>query len=115
LSKTDYCVDPANINIGDGEQEPGTGEAEIPVIGASRCKRDGTPFLPDYGEDSAPRLLLREGVIDEIPTDICDMQRNMTMKNVILVVGDGMGWEMVSFVVHLTDLAACIECTRAFV
>ena len=36
-------------------------------------------------------LLLREGVIDEIPASLCG--HNNT-KNVILVIGDGMGWEM---------------------
>lgn len=37
-------------------------------------------------------MLLREGVIDEIPSSLCGNPKN---KNVILVVGDGMGWEMV--------------------
>jgi hypothetical protein len=37
-------------------------------------------------------LLLREGVIDQIPKSLCG---NKGGKNVILVVGDGMGWEMV--------------------
>jgi alkaline phosphatase len=36
--------------------------------------------------------LLREGVIDEIPPSLCGNPKN---KNVILVVGDGMGWEMI--------------------
>ena len=40
--------------------------------------------------DSAQRLLLREGVIDEIPPDLCGNAKNAS-KNVILVVGDGMG------------------------
>ena len=90
------------------KEETVTGEETITVIGGSQCKRDGTPSRPDFGEDSAPRLLLREGVIDEIPTDMCDMQRNMTMKNVILVVGDGMGWEMVS----RSSLVIFHDCTR---
>jgi alkaline phosphatase len=42
--------------------------------------------------DSSERLLLREGVIDKIPRSLCG---NDGGKNVILVVGDGMGWEMV--------------------
>jgi hypothetical protein len=37
-------------------------------------------------------LLLREGVIDKIPKSLCG---NKGGKNVILVVGDGMGWEMI--------------------
>lgn len=41
--------------------------------------------------DNAERLLLREGIIDEIPATLC----NKGGKNVILVVGDGMGWEMI--------------------
>jgi hypothetical protein len=45
------------------------------------------PFL---AMDSAQRLLLREGVIDEIPPDLCGNAKNAS-KNVILVVGDGMG------------------------
>lgn len=36
--------------------------------------------------------MLREGVIDEIPPSLCG---NPSGKNVILVVGDGMGWEMI--------------------
>jgi alkaline phosphatase len=36
--------------------------------------------------------LLREGLIDEIPPSLCGNPMN---KNVILVIGDGMGWEMV--------------------
>ena len=45
------------------------------------------------GKDNSERLLLREGVIDEIPSSLCGSEK--PQKNVILVVGDGMGWEMV--------------------
>ena len=38
------------------------------------------------GKDSSERLLLREGIIDEIPGSLCDSTQG---KNVILVVGDG--------------------------
>jgi hypothetical protein len=48
--------------------------------------------FPNGGADSSERLLLREGVIDQIPKSLCG---NKGGKNVILVVGDGMGWEMV--------------------
>jgi hypothetical protein len=48
--------------------------------------------FPNGGADSSERLLLREGVIDKIPNSLCG---NKGGKNVILVVGDGMGWEMV--------------------
>jgi alkaline phosphatase len=60
-------------------------EAEPEMMCASKF-----PFL---GHDNSERLLLREGVIEAIPADLC---LNATQaKNVILVVGDGMGWEMV--------------------
>ena len=48
------------------------------------------PFL---GQDSSERLLLREGVIDSIPEDLCGQPDKS--KNVILVIGEGMGWEMI--------------------
>lgn len=47
--------------------------------------------FPHLGRDNAERLLLREGVIDAIPKSRC----NNGGKNVILVIGDGMGWEMI--------------------
>ena len=59
------------------------------------CNADGTPMMPDYGTDSEQRLLKRNGVIDEIPSNVCDAREGKTKKNVILVVGDGMGWEMI--------------------
>lgn len=48
--------------------------------------RDGRSKWPYMGKDSSERLLLREGVIDEIPASLCDSTQG---KNVILVVGDG--------------------------
>ena len=45
-----------------------------------------------YPLDNSERLLHREGVIDEIPKSLCG---NEGGKNVMLVVGDGMGWEMI--------------------
>lgn len=53
---------------------------------------DGFSAFPFMGMDNSQRLLLREGVIDSIPADLCG---NEGGKNVILVVGDGMGWEMI--------------------
>eukprot|EP00965_Chrysotila_dentata_P195012 6176727-Pleurochrysis_carterae.AAC.3 len=41
--------------------------------------------------ENSEQLLLREGVIDAIPPEKC----RPGGKNVILVVGDGMGWEMI--------------------
>ena len=49
-------------------------------------------MAPVTGKDSSQRLLLREGLIDSIPSTLCG---NNQGKNVILVIGDGMGWEMV--------------------
>jgi alkaline phosphatase len=43
--------------------------------------------------DNSERLLHREGVIEDIPASLCSNSANG--KNVMLVVGDGMGWEMV--------------------
>mmetsp|Transcript_25312 Transcript_25312/g.31922 ORF Transcript_25312/g.31922 Transcript_25312/m.31922 type:complete len:683 (+) Transcript_25312:98-2146(+) len=43
--------------------------------------------------DNSERLLLREGVISEIPSSLC--ANASEGKNVMLVVGDGMGWEMI--------------------
>lgn len=77
FSKTDWCVRP------EGDVSPQT------------CNADGTPLLPDFGADTSQRLLLREGVIDEIPSNLCDAREGKTQKNVILVIGDGMGWEMI--------------------
>eukprot|EP00339_Tiarina_fusa_P012873 CAMPEP_0117001948 /NCGR_PEP_ID=MMETSP0472-20121206/3775_1 /TAXON_ID=693140 ORGANISM="Tiarina fusus, Strain LIS" /NCGR_SAMPLE_ID=MMETSP0472 /ASSEMBLY_ACC=CAM_ASM_000603 /LENGTH=754 /DNA_ID=CAMNT_0004702121 /DNA_START=45 /DNA_END=2309 /DNA_ORIENTATION=+ len=81
-SKTDWCVDPEAV------------EANTPR-GDATCNEDGTHTFPDYGVDSQQRLLLREGVIDEIPANICEAREGKIKKNVILVVGDGMGWEMI--------------------
>ena len=57
----------------------------------------GAPSCPSkydfLGQDSSERLLLREGIIDSIPEDLCGQPEKS--KNVILVVGDGMGWEMI--------------------
>lgn len=55
------------------------------------CDPNGMSKYPYMGKDNSERLLLREGVISQIPSSLCG--RNGT-KNVILVVGDGMGWEM---------------------
>lgn len=63
---------------------------------ASTCNEDGFSRFLFKGMDNSQRLLLRNGVIDEIPPLLCPKDREETSsKNVILVVGDGMGWEMV--------------------
>jgi alkaline phosphatase len=51
---------------------------------------DGRSKFPSWGFDNAQRLLNRTGVISEIPTSLCQANKG---KNVILVIGDGMGWE----------------------
>jgi hypothetical protein len=56
------------------------------------CNANGYSQFPFRGRDNAERLLLREGVISEIPSSRCGRAE---AKNVFLVVGDGMGWEMV--------------------
>jgi hypothetical protein len=55
------------------------------------CDPDGRSRFPFLGQDSPERLLLREGVIDELPKSRCGKGGR---KNVILVIGDGMGWEI---------------------
>lgn len=42
--------------------------------------------MADFGEDSPQRLLLRFGVIDDIPWNICEVREAKTRKKVILVV-----------------------------
>lgn len=48
--------------------------------------------FPYLGRENSERLLLREGAITRIPSSLCGNAAGS--KNVILVVGDGMGWEM---------------------
>lgn len=55
------------------------------------CRSDGSSSFPFQGRDSAERLLLREGVIADLPDSRCG---NPGRKNVILAIGDGMGYEM---------------------
>ena len=70
-------------------------EGEVPEVDFTErqgaCDLNGFSRFPDMGKDNSERLLLREGVIDAIPSSLCG--HNNT-KNVILVVGDGLGWEM---------------------
>jgi hypothetical protein len=73
---------------------PATTPPQAPDISdtvSATCNADGTNVFPSYGEENSQRMLLREGVIDSIPEKMCGNGG----KNVILVVGDGMGWEMV--------------------
>ena len=58
---------------------------------AGTCDPSGFSKFPYLGRENSERLLLREGVISRIPRSLCG---NSGAKNVILVVGDGMGWEM---------------------
>ena len=67
------------------------------LIGAAQCRSGGLQLFPFVGEDSSQRLLKREGVINTIPSNLCSIKDDPDRKgrkNVILVVGDGMGWEM---------------------
>ena len=107
FSKTDYCVDPKNLpadyeekvkeSLDDkdvpDDEETNKGET---LIGAAQCRSGGLQLFPFVGEDSAQRMLVREGVIDAIPKNLCNITDDPSrkQKNVILVVGDGMGWEM---------------------
>jgi hypothetical protein len=60
----------------------------------SSCNKDGSSDYPYQGLDNSQRLLLREGIIDSIPGQMCPKDREVDGKvpgkNVILVVGDGM-------------------------
>jgi len=72
----------------------------VPSVIANRGSRYAVS-----GVDNSERLLFREGVIDFIPPSICNAGDSSSSssdsddvdysKNVIFVVGDGMGWEMV--------------------
>ncbi len=77
----------------------------------------GLNTLPTHiaGIDNSFRLLKREGVIDSIPNSLCPQNRESDEegaepvnygKNVILIIGDGMGWEMIraGAVVSNTDM-----------
>mmetsp|Transcript_8174 Transcript_8174/g.12124 ORF Transcript_8174/g.12124 Transcript_8174/m.12124 type:complete len:191 (-) Transcript_8174:148-720(-) len=72
--------------------------------GGKKPKHCGKKSKKQYSKKNAPlwrdnseRLLLREGIIEEIPPSLCTDTENGVEKgkNVILVVGDGMGWEMI--------------------
>lgn len=63
---------------------------------APTCDSEGFSKYPFLGSENSQRLLLHNGVISEIPPEMCPKDREgATSKNVILVVGDGMGWEMI--------------------
>lgn len=55
------------------------------------CRVDGLSQQPFQGRDSPERLLVREGILPQMPTSRCG---NTNRKNVILAIGDGMGYEM---------------------
>jgi hypothetical protein len=77
---------------GDKKQNPkeeDVMEAETITGPFDACKPNGAARFPILGQDNSERLLLREGIIDAIPESLCS---NEGGKNVILVVGDGMGW-----------------------
>jgi hypothetical protein len=66
-------------------------EQPTPYENERKCDPDGRSRFPFLGQDSPERLLLREGVLDKLPASRCG---NEGRKNVILVIGDGMGWEI---------------------
>ena len=71
---------------------PGVVEAQcVPPTNPADCADTRSAF-PYMGQDNSQRLLMREGVIPMIQPSLCGLPDR---KNVILVVGDGMGWEMV--------------------
>jgi hypothetical protein len=55
------------------------------------CNSQGFSAFPNLGHENSERLLLREGAITRIPASLCG---NPGAKDVILIIGDGMGWEM---------------------
>ena len=109
FSKADWCVDPKNLPEDYEEQlkKEEEDDKDVPeddavsnggqtTIAAATCRSGGLQLFPFVGEDSAQRMLLRQEVIDAIPANLCNITDDpeRTRKNVILVVGDGMGWEM---------------------
>ena len=63
---------------------------------------DTLPRTGPKAHDNSERLLLREGVISEIPSSLC--ANASEGKNVMLVVGDG----MVSDVIHYSFWSAAL-------
>lgn len=78
-----------HLKTGNSGTRPPTGQ-----LPGARCDASGLSRFPYGGHDNSQRLLLREGVTSEVPQSLCG---NENGKNVILVVGDGMGWEVRSF------------------
>jgi alkaline phosphatase len=66
-------------------------EEDVETRQEATCNKDGFSRFPYLGRENSERLLLKEGVISSLPKSLCG---HNTSKNVILVVGDGMGWEM---------------------
>ena len=73
----------------ESRQFQGDEEKEEPT--PRTCNVAGMPRFPFKGKNNAERMLLKAGNISQIPTSRCG---NQGAKNVFLVVGDGMGWEM---------------------
>jgi hypothetical protein len=111
FSKADWCVDPKNLSEDyEEQQKDDEDEKDVPGddddadgsiggqtnIGTATCRSGGLQLFPFVGEDSAQRMLLRQEVIDSIPANLCNITDDpeRKRKNVILVIGDGMGWEM---------------------
>jgi len=75
---------------------PPTAPPTGPPTEEDPCAGKTTPysekFPGPYPLDNSERFLYREGIIDEMPSSLCGREGG---KNVILVIGDGMGWEMI--------------------
>jgi hypothetical protein len=73
---------------------PTSGDETVPATttAGQTCDANGFSQFPFLGHDNPERMLLREGIINSIPSRKCGRSRS---KNVILVIGDGMGWEMI--------------------
>lgn len=78
-------------------------EPPADTVGSDGTSKGGmnTAPTPVAGEENSIQLLRREGIIGAVPTSLCEKFRGTEEepakqgKNVILVVGDGMGWEMI--------------------
>ena len=81
----------AAIDDSDPEEQDDRRTLEF-TLQTESCRVDGLSQQPFQGRDSPERLLVREGILPKIPTSRCGNTSNR--KNVILAIGDGMGYEM---------------------
>jgi len=101
-------VDRSSSNLR-GQKQASTAE-DSEKTRQNTCDAKGYSQSQWQGRDSPERLLLREGVIDKLPDSKCG---NSGRKNVILAIGDGMGYEMVragSIARQVLDELATLGC-----